>query len=161
MVRELALGLCPPLNAPRAPSHSALPVRSDTRVHPRNHLIDRTRAVQIGVKSRFVGYGDGAACTVESLVLQHLSQIEEGGWAGWRCEGSPVRGLWALLMWDVLFMDVPEVFQVNIASGPDTAKLETHSVWLVLARLASPVLGVRFKSVLSHFERNRNGSIIP
>lgn len=65
------------------------------------------------MKSRFVGHGNGSACTVESLVLQHLSQSEEGGWAGWHCEGSPLRGLWALLMWDVVFMDVPDVFQVR------------------------------------------------
>lgn len=66
----------------------------------------------MGVKNRYIGYGDGAACTVESLVLQHVSQEEEGNWAGWHCEGSPVRALWSLLMWDVIFMDVPDVFQV-------------------------------------------------
>lgn len=70
----------------------------------------------MGVKSRFVGYGDGAACTVESLVLQHLSQPEEGSWAGWHCEGSPLRALWALLMWDVIFSPVADVFQVFTAS---------------------------------------------
>ena len=91
--------------------------------------IDRARVIQIGVKSRFVGYGDGAACTVEGLVLQHLSQVEEGSWAGWHCEGSPVRGLWALLMWDVIFMDVPEVFQVKKnASGSGTTRMGTRSV---------------------------------
>lgn len=67
---------------------------------------------QVGVKSRFVGYGEGAACTVENLVLQHLSQSEEGSWAGWHCEGSPLRALWALLMWDVIFSPVDDVFQV-------------------------------------------------
>lgn len=75
-------------------------------------------------------------------MLQHLSQREEGGWAGWHCEGSPVRGLWALLMWDVLFMDVPEVFQVR--SRPDGHRENGNSphVWLVLVRLAAPVFGV-------------------
>lgn len=68
------------------------------------------------MKSRFVGYGDGAACTVESLVLQHLSQAEEGSWAGWHCEGSPLRALWALLMWDVIFTPVDDVFQVFFAA---------------------------------------------
>lgn len=68
------------------------------------------------MKSRFVGYGEGAACTVESLVLQHLCREEEGSWAGWHCEGSPLRALWALLMWDVIFTDLPDVFQV-LGSG--------------------------------------------
>lgn len=44
--------------------------------------------------------------------MQHLSQPEEGSWAGWHCEGSPLRALWALLMWDVIFSPVPDVFQV-------------------------------------------------
>ena len=69
--------------------------------------------VQVGIKSRFVGYDDSTACSVESLVLQHLSQQDAGSWAGWHCEGSPVRGLWALLMWDIIFADVPDVFQVH------------------------------------------------
>lgn len=60
-----------------------------------------------------MGYGEGEACTVESLVLQHLSQREEGSWAGWHCEGSPLRALWALLMWDVIFTPVADVFQVR------------------------------------------------
>ncbi|CAM9590186.1 unnamed protein product [Ectocarpus fasciculatus] len=71
------------------------------------------------MKSRFVGYGDGAACTVESLVLQHLSQREEGSWAGWHCEGSPLRALWALLMWDVIFCPgVADVFQTPFQDAP-------------------------------------------
>lgn len=65
------------------------------------------------MKSRFVGYDDSTACSVESLVLQHLSLEEEGSWAGWHCEGSPVRVLWTLLMWDVIFADIPDVFQVG------------------------------------------------
>ncbi|CBJ26014.1 conserved unknown protein [Ectocarpus siliculosus] len=74
---------------------------------------------EIGAKSRFVGYGDGAACTVEALVLQHLSQREEGSWAGWHCEGSPLRSLWALLMWDVIFSPgVADVFQTPFQDAP-------------------------------------------
>eukprot|EP01041_Mallomonas_annulata_P006579 gene6579-13309_t len=30
----------------------------------------------------------------------------DGGWKGWHCEGSPLRSLFGLLMWDVLFMTV-------------------------------------------------------
>lgn len=83
---------------------------------------------QVGVKSRFVGYGDGGACTVESLVLQHLSQREEGSWAGWHCEGSPLRALWALLMWDVIFSPQPNVFQVRGVS----LCLSCRTLWNVL-----------------------------
>ncbi|CAM9218865.1 unnamed protein product [Scytosiphon promiscuus] len=85
---------------------------------PEMSITGRRLNREIGVKSRFVGYGDGTACTVESLVLQHLSQREEGGWVGWHCEGSPLRALWALLMWDVVFMDVTDVFQTPFQDAP-------------------------------------------
>lgn len=117
------------------------------------------RAVQIGVKSRFVGYGDGAACTVEDLVLQHLSQREEGSWAGWHCEGSPVRGLWALLMWDVLFLDVPEVFQVK--SRPDRLGENRNSLHVFFfLRRAAPVFGVSFGIVCKIGRARREGSTV-
>lgn len=33
-----------------------------------------------------------------------------GHWQGWHCEGSPLRTIFGIIMWDVLFMDVPNVF---------------------------------------------------
>jgi hypothetical protein len=62
-----------------------------------------------GFKSRFVGYNDGDVCDVENLVLQDL--FESGGWFGWHCEGGPVRSIFSLLMWDILFAPYPDVFQ--------------------------------------------------
>jgi hypothetical protein len=38
---------------------------------------------------------------------QHYALAEHGEWRGWHCEGGPLRALFPLLMWDVLFMDVP------------------------------------------------------
>ncbi|CAN0419897.1 unnamed protein product, partial [Discosporangium mesarthrocarpum] len=75
---------------------------------------------QVGKKSRFVGYGDGEPCSVEELVLQHFRGEGGGdgvgagigdGWVGWHCEGRPLMALMPLLMWDELFMSVPDVFQ--------------------------------------------------
>jgi len=41
------------------------------------------------------------------LELEKYQQLwSTGGWRGWHCEGSPLRTLFALLMWDVLFMSV-------------------------------------------------------
>lgn len=33
------------------------------------------------------------------------------GWKGYHCEGSIFRMLFSLLMWDVIFADVPNVFR--------------------------------------------------
>ena len=76
---------------------------------------------------------DGDAVTVEDLVQQALGSDERdtdesiiccsagdhvltpeaesspyaytgGHWMGWHCEGSPLRTLFGLLMWDILFL---------------------------------------------------------
>eukprot|EP01034_Spumella_vulgaris_P045039 gene45040-56063_t len=33
----------------------------------------------------------------------YLSLIDGGGWQGWHCEGGPLKTLFGLLFWDVLF----------------------------------------------------------
>merc|ERR1711871_1618583 len=35
--------------------------------------------------------------------IQFLQAAQGGGWSGWHCEGSPLRALFALCMWHVLF----------------------------------------------------------
>jgi hypothetical protein len=39
--------------------------------------------------------------SVEEVALKHYK--DTGGWEGLHCEGSPLRALFALLMWDVIF----------------------------------------------------------
>jgi hypothetical protein len=50
-----------------------------------------------------------ALCIYDVTVcyMQHYALAEHGEWRGWHCEGGPLRALFPLLMWDVLFMDVP------------------------------------------------------
>ncbi|KAK3254465.1 hypothetical protein CYMTET_36319 [Cymbomonas tetramitiformis] len=70
---------------------------------------------EVGRKSRFMGHDD-ETCTVEELALQHYAQ--EGGWEGIHSEGSIFSTLFTLLMWDVLFQDVPDVFLTPFQTGP-------------------------------------------
>jgi hypothetical protein len=86
---------------------------------------------------------NGDAVSVENLVLQIMhSAYEEGvlfeavpstgeivpcashsyfcgGWIGWHCEGSILRNLFALVMWEELFNTVVEdVFQTRFQDSP-------------------------------------------
>ena len=54
---------------------------------------------------------------VEDLALHHYASAPGGGWRGVHSEGGVWGCLWALLMWDVLFTDVPEVFRWEVAGG--------------------------------------------
>ncbi|EQC32091.1 hypothetical protein SDRG_10287 [Saprolegnia diclina VS20] len=67
-----------------------------------------------GEKSRFIGYDD-AGVSVEELVLQHYNQ---NGWYGSHREGAEMRMLFGLLLWDVIFMPQPHVFQTPYQDRP-------------------------------------------
>lgn len=72
-------------------------------------------------KNRFLSDSD-SVLTVEAYVLEKCLHVDAdeseefraavrgGGWGGWHCEGSPLRGLFNLLMWDCLYSTVPNVF---------------------------------------------------
>lgn len=70
-----------------------------------------------GVKSRFYGF-DGQQCSVEELALQHYAGEFGGGWQGLHSEGGIWMTLFALLMWDILFADIPNVFWHPFQTAP-------------------------------------------
>ncbi|PRW59254.1 fanconi-associated nuclease 1-like protein isoform X1 [Chlorella sorokiniana] len=70
-----------------------------------------------GTKSRFYGFDD-AQCTVEELALQYYATEDGGGWQGVHSEGGIWATLWGLLLWDVLFMPVPDVFRTPFQTAP-------------------------------------------
>ncbi|EGZ07022.1 hypothetical protein PHYSODRAFT_450696, partial [Phytophthora sojae] len=97
-----------------------------------NHIVGRPLNRQMGEKSRFVGYDD-EPCTVEQLVLQYYrdhyngdnlgdevsaEKVKTGGWYGLHSEGSVLRNLFGVLMWDVLYASIPDVFQTPFQSAP-------------------------------------------
>jgi hypothetical protein len=92
------------------------------------HIVGRPLNRQTGEKSRFVGYDD-EPCTVEQLALQYHrdhhpldeaagDQSRTGGWYGVHSEGSVLRNVFGVLMWDVLYASVPDVFQTPFQSAP-------------------------------------------
>lgn len=64
---------------------------------------------EIGMKSWFYGE-DGEKCGVEQLALQYYAG-EGGGWHGVHTESGIWLTIFGLLMWDILFSDVPDVFR--------------------------------------------------
>ncbi|KAI5068304.1 hypothetical protein GOP47_0016649 [Adiantum capillus-veneris] len=82
---------------------------------------------QTGSKSRFYGYNNDQ-CSVEELALQHYAGDSGGGWQGVHCEGGIWMTLFALLMWDVLFVDIPNVFWHPFQAAP--LDLDTDAFYL-------------------------------
>jgi Fanconi-associated nuclease 1 len=64
---------------------------------------------ETGAKNVFYGY-DGELCGVEQLALQYYAD-EGGGWQGTHSEGGIWMTIFGLLMWDVMFSDIQDVFQ--------------------------------------------------
>ena len=64
---------------------------------------------ETGTKNLFYGY-DGELCGVEQLALQYYAD-EGGAWQGTHSEGGIWMTIFGLLMWDVMFSDIQDVFQ--------------------------------------------------
>ena len=78
---------------------------------------------EVGDKSRLFGY-DGQMCSVEELALQYYARSSTegggggGGWKGMHCENALFMSLFALFMWDVIFLPLPAVFPCLYQSAP-------------------------------------------
>ncbi|GMF11158.1 unnamed protein product [Phytophthora lilii] len=99
-----------------------------TYAYRQNHIVGRPLNRQMGEKSRFVGYDD-EPCTVEQVVLQYYrdhhpvdevsgDKLRAGGWYGVHSEGSVLRNMFGILMWDVLYASIADVFQTPFQSAP-------------------------------------------
>eukprot|EP00698_Gefionella_okellyi_P020900 TRINITY_DN6655_c0_g1_i1.p1 TRINITY_DN6655_c0_g1~~TRINITY_DN6655_c0_g1_i1.p1 ORF type:complete len:821 (-),score=143.87 TRINITY_DN6655_c0_g1_i1:506-2968(-) len=60
--------------------------------------------------------GCSGYCGVEELSLQYYAHA--GGWKGAHCETGMLCMLFGLLMWDVIFADIPDVFHTAYQSCP-------------------------------------------
>ncbi|OWZ01101.1 hypothetical protein PHMEG_00027583, partial [Phytophthora megakarya] len=100
----------------------------NTYKYRQHHIVGRPLNRQTGEKSRFVGYDD-EPCTVEQLVLQYYrdhhavdkiseESMESGGWYGVHSEGTVFGNMFGILMWDVLYACIPDVFQTPFQSAP-------------------------------------------
>ncbi|CAD7696975.1 unnamed protein product [Ostreobium quekettii] len=68
-------------------------------------------------KTRYIGL-DGEYCNVEEFALQHYATEQGGGWRGCHSENGVWATIFSLVMWDVLFSDVPDVFRTPFQSAP-------------------------------------------
>ncbi|XP_031271645.1 fanconi-associated nuclease 1 homolog [Pistacia vera] len=98
---------------------------------PEVHIQGRPLNCELGTKSRFYGE-DGEQCGVEQLALQHYAG-EGGGWQGVHTESGIWLTIFGLLMWDILFFDVPDVFRTKFQTAP--LDLDTDSFYLVRKNL--------------------------
>ncbi|KAI3459393.1 hypothetical protein Pfo_016056 [Paulownia fortunei] len=78
-----------------------------------------------GIKSIFYGE-DGERCGVEQLALQYYAG-EGGGWQGVHTESGIWLTIFGILMWDIIFSDVPNVFRTKFQTAP--LDLETDSFY--------------------------------
>ncbi|KAI8462547.1 MAG: hypothetical protein J3K34DRAFT_462867 [Monoraphidium minutum] len=84
---------------------------------PERRVVGRPLAGSVGARNRYYGY-DGRQVCVEDLALQYYARDEGGGWRGIHTEGGIWATLFGLVMWDVLFADVPGVFQSPFQPAP-------------------------------------------
>lgn len=75
------------------------------------HFQGRPVNCETGAKSRFYGE-DGEQCGVEQLALQYYA-VEGGGWEGVHTESGIWLTIFGLVMWEILFCDIPNVFRTN------------------------------------------------
>ncbi|TXG69322.1 hypothetical protein EZV62_004257 [Acer yangbiense] len=111
----------------KTPSFSESIQRNITEVHIQGRPLNR----ETGMKSRFYGE-DGEQCGVEQLALQFFAG-EGGGWRGVHTESGIWLTIFGLLMWDILFSDVPDVFRSRFQTAP--LDLATDSFYVVRKNL--------------------------
>ncbi|DBA00069.1 TPA: hypothetical protein N0F65_003735 [Lagenidium giganteum] len=83
--------------------------------YEKEFIVGRPLNRQMGEKSRFIGYDD-EPCTVEQLASQHYRN--KGGWYAVHEEGRVITNLFGLLLWDIMFAEVADVFQTPFQASP-------------------------------------------
>lgn len=96
----------------KTPSYANLVKRTIKEVR----VMGRTLKSETGSKNIFYGY-DGELCGVEHLALQYYAD-EGGGWKGVHSESGIWTTLFGILLWDVIFSDVPDVFRSRFQIAP-------------------------------------------
>ncbi|KAI3946577.1 hypothetical protein MKX01_014435 [Papaver californicum] len=79
-------------------------------------VLGRPLNCDLGVKNRFYGE-DGEQCAVEELALQYYAN-EGGGWHGVHTESGIWMTIFGLIMWDIIFADIPDVFHTRFQTSP-------------------------------------------
>ncbi|XP_078435165.1 zinc ion binding/nucleic acid binding/hydrolase isoform X2 [Wolffia australiana] len=83
---------------------------------PEVHIEGRPLNCKTGAKNRYYGY-NGEQCGVEQLALQYYA-AEGGGWRGVHTESGIWLTIFGLIMWDILFTDIPDAFCTRFQTAP-------------------------------------------
>ncbi|KAK1390926.1 Fanconi-associated nuclease [Heracleum sosnowskyi] len=116
----------------KTPTFSESVQRKITEVHVQGRPLNCVT----GTKSRFYGE-DGEQCGVEQLALQYYAG-EGGGWQGIHAESGIWLTIFGLLMWDIMFTDVPNVFRNLYQTAP--LDMETDSFYEARKSLVESLL---------------------
>ncbi|KAL6535299.1 hypothetical protein OROMI_026673 [Orobanche minor] len=87
------------------------------------HVQGRPLNCKTGMKSVFYGE-DGERCGVEQLALQYYAGVG-GGWQGVHTESGIWLTIFGILMWDIIFADVPNVFRNKFQTAPLDLETDT------------------------------------
>ncbi|KAL6898075.1 hypothetical protein ACP4OV_006671 [Aristida adscensionis] len=114
---------------------------------------------ETGTKNVFYGY-NGELCGVEQLALQYYAD-EGGGWQGIHSEGGIWMTIFGLLMWDVMFSDMQDVFLSKFQTAP--LDLETDDFYearkdLVESQLRKIEGGMAEEMLISSWELHKGTS---
>lgn len=116
----------------RTPIFSDIVKRKITEVHVQGRPLNNTT----GEKSRFYGE-DGEQCGVEQMALQFYAG-EGGAWQGVHTESGIWLTIFGILMWEIIFSDIPDVFQTKFQTAP--LDLETDCFYEVRQSIIEPLL---------------------
>ncbi|KAH6788109.1 zinc ion binding/nucleic acid binding/hydrolase [Perilla frutescens var. hirtella] len=105
----------------KIPSYSKSVNRKIFQVHVQGRPLNG----KTGMKSIFYGE-DGERCGVEELALQYYAG-DGGGWQGVHTESGIWLTIFGILMWDIIFADVPNAFRTKFQTAP--LDLETDSFY--------------------------------
>ncbi|XP_073048729.1 fanconi-associated nuclease 1 homolog isoform X3 [Primulina eburnea] len=116
----------------KIPSYSSLIKRKIAEVRIQGKPLNR----KAGMKSIFYSE-DGEQCGVEQLALEYYSG-EGGGWHGVHTESGIWLTIFGILLWDIIFADVPNVFRTKFQTAP--LDLETDNFYEVRKSLVEELL---------------------
>lgn len=116
--------------------------RSALRKIPEFFVQGRPLNSELGAKNRYYNE-EGKQCGVEELALHYYAGAG-GGWQGVHAESGIWLTIFGLLMWDVIYADVPNVFYTRFQNAP--LDFGTDSFYTA-----------RKSSIESHLQQVRNG----
>ncbi|XP_050237800.1 fanconi-associated nuclease 1 homolog isoform X2 [Mercurialis annua] len=123
------------------------------------HIQGRPLNSEVGKKSRFYGE-DGEQCGVEQLALQYYAG-DGGGWQGVHAESGIWLTIFGLLMWGIIFSDVPNVFLNRFQTAPldlETDGFYTARKTLIESHLQKIHDGLAEEIIIESWELNSGTS---